>query len=171
MSALLALAVRADDITLRNGTVFKNARITHSDAARVTIAHESGIARVMIQELPPELRAQYKYDPERARQLLVAEHQASIDRKKQQQGSAAYDRLTAGVDELVRKGLLRVDTEGRQAWVDPGAWFGVDAETKENLSKAIGFYCSAEYPSVDIFDKQSGRKIASYGPFQGFRAY
>jgi hypothetical protein len=44
---LLAVTVRADDITLADGkTVFHNAKIVSQDAASVTIRHSTGIARV-----------------------------------------------------------------------------------------------------------------------------
>jgi hypothetical protein len=71
---LLALTVRADDITLADGkTVFHKAKIISQDSASVMIKHSTGLTRVMIPDLPPELRAQFKYDPEEATKVLQRE--------------------------------------------------------------------------------------------------
>ncbi len=53
----MTTSLRADDIKLRDGTILKSAKITSNDGAAATIIHESGIAHVMISDLPAELRA------------------------------------------------------------------------------------------------------------------
>jgi hypothetical protein len=77
---LLAVTVCADDITLADGkTVFHNAKIVSQDAASVTIRHSAGIARVMIPELPPEVRAKIKYDSDEAAKLLQNEQRITAE--------------------------------------------------------------------------------------------
>ena len=89
------LITRADDIKLADGkTIFHNAVITSSDAASVTIRHSTGIARVMIPELPPELRAKFQYDPEKARQRLLSE---------QKQLEATNSAIQSGIAGLTAK--------------------------------------------------------------------
>jgi hypothetical protein len=70
---LVVAIVRADDITLEDGKVLHNAKIMSQDAASVTIKHSTGIARVMIPELPKELRDKLNYDPAEAKKLLEME--------------------------------------------------------------------------------------------------
>jgi hypothetical protein len=73
------------------------------------------------------------------------------------------------VPQMVQKGVLRLEVDNRKAWVDPLVWATIDAQAKETLTNVIAIYCSEKYPTVDLFDKQSGKKLASYGPFQGFK--
>jgi hypothetical protein len=74
---LFVVSMAADDITLVDGkTVFHNAKIINDDAQSVTIKHSTGIARVMIPELPAELRAQFKYDPDAAKQAAAQEEKS-----------------------------------------------------------------------------------------------
>src|SRR5881392_4002327 len=81
MAALLCtVAIRADEITLTDGkTVFHNAKIISQDTGSVQIKHSRGIARVMIADLPPELRAQFKYDPKAATRAEGQAQQAVDD--------------------------------------------------------------------------------------------
>lgn len=107
--ALLAVTVRADDITLADGkTVFHNAKIVSQDAASVTIRHSVGIARVMIPELPPELRAKIKYDSDEAAKLLQNEQ-----------------RSTAQMNVLAARDIAesrKRDTEEKEAYATREAW-------------------------------------------------
>jgi hypothetical protein len=73
------------------------------------------------------------------------------------------------VSAMVKVGFLRVDTDLRKAWIASVAWESTDAIGKESLTFTIAVYCHASNPTLDLYDKQSGRKLASYGPFQGFK--
>jgi len=75
----VAPSVRADDITLTNGKTLHNAKITSSDAATVTIKYSTGIIRVMIPELPPEVRSKIKYDSDEAAKQLQNEQRTTAD--------------------------------------------------------------------------------------------
>ena len=87
----LAATAVADDIKLADGkTVFRNATIVSSDAASVTIKHSAGIARVTIPELPAELRAKFKYEPEAAKQIASEEKSAADIANARAQAEAAH---------------------------------------------------------------------------------
>ncbi len=57
-------AVCQTDITLRDGTVLKSAIISDSNPVSFSIAHESGVARVPVENLPESLLAKYHYTKE-----------------------------------------------------------------------------------------------------------
>jgi len=83
----------ADDITLADGkTVFYNAKIVGQDEVSVTIKHSAGIARVMIPDLPPELRTKFKYVPDAAKQTVVDEKDQAESRHAQEAAEAAHIR-------------------------------------------------------------------------------
>ena len=106
---LLAVTVRADDITLADGkTVFHNAKIVSQDAASVTIRHSTGIARVTIPELPPEVRAKIKYDSDEAAKLLQNEQRRIAEMN------------VRAARELAESG--KRDTEDKEAYATREAW-------------------------------------------------
>lgn len=74
----VSAATRADDITLANGVVLKNATITKTDAAFATITHDAGITRVKIAELPETLRPA-DYTPEVAAEAIAADKRAQAE--------------------------------------------------------------------------------------------
>lgn len=83
----VATQVRAEDLKTLDGTVYKNATITTVTPAYVTVMHAAGVARVMLQNLPPELQTKYGYDPEKAAKFAAAD--AEAQRRLSQQQEAA----------------------------------------------------------------------------------
>jgi hypothetical protein len=75
------------------------------------------------------------------------------------------------IHEMQDSGLVRTDVDARKAWVSPAFWLSADAQGKENLTAALAMFVSPKNPMVTVYDMQSGKQIASYGPFQGFRVY
>ncbi len=75
----------------------------------------------------------------------------------------------ATVALLLQKSELRIDLQSRKAWIDPTLWMTMDAFHKETITRMFALYCDSKYPSVTVYNKQSARELASYGPFQGFR--
>ena len=75
------------------------------------------------------------------------------------------------VSKLVERGVLRLDVDSRKGWIDPGFWALIDAETKEKMTMAIAIYCNPDYSVIDLYDKQTAKEVASYGPFQGFKTF
>lgn len=76
------------------------------------------------------------------------------------------------VDLMLKQGTLRrIDPRSRKAWVDSMTWLMLDAQAKENVTRALAIYAMPQYPEIEIVDAQSARKLASFGPFQGFKVY
>lgn len=80
-------SVRADDITLRDGTVFKSATVTSITPAYISVTHSAGVARVMLQDLPGALQKKYGYDPEKAAKFAAADAEAQRRLSEQQQAA------------------------------------------------------------------------------------
>ena len=73
---------------------------------------------------------------------------------------------------MLKQGVLRrLEPQERKAWVDSITWVMLDAYNKEVVTRALAIYVSPAYPEIDVYDAQSARRIASYGPFQGFKVY
>jgi hypothetical protein len=73
------------------------------------------------------------------------------------------------VEFLIQNGALRVDVDQRKAWIDPAVWESLDAQNKEKTTVVIAMFVSPKNPMVTLYDKQSSREVASYGPFQGLK--
>jgi hypothetical protein len=131
---------------------------------------KSGIVKLYFTELPKEVQQRFNYDAAKAG-AAVTPYQVSINVAKpaKQAGSTVQE----AIEKLQRENLLRLDCTHPEAkaWIASAAWIICDAQTKENITKNLASYCHPQYPSIWILDKQSGRKLASYGPFQGFEAY
>lgn len=85
---------------------------------------------------------------------------------------AAWQTSEKAVKALLKKGALhKIDPQRKKAWVDSLTWLMLDADHKEKLARLLAVYCLPLYPEVDILDSRSGRKLASYGPIQGFKVY
>jgi len=60
---LSTLITRADDITLSDGTVYKDAKIVSHDAVNATILYAEGGVTVPLAKLPAEFQQKYGHDP------------------------------------------------------------------------------------------------------------
>ncbi len=60
---LLATGVKADDIRTRAGQVYRNVRVTASNAEGVTVVHSAGVTKILFLDMPEELQNKYGYDP------------------------------------------------------------------------------------------------------------
>jgi len=65
LCALLALSAPtcAEDLTTLDGVVYEDISVTGSDDAGINILHKSGGARLHFEQLPPEYKKRYNYDP------------------------------------------------------------------------------------------------------------
>jgi hypothetical protein len=79
----------------------------------------------------------------------------------------------AAVEELIARKLLKIEISTDKAWVSPSVWNSYNIEGKETFT----FYCaqyirykerSSNKPSLDLYDFNSGKKIAEYSPIWGF---
>ena len=91
---------------------------------------------------------------------------------------SATDRanIIAKVQEAQNNGLIKkLDADLDKAWISELTWVSIDSEVKENMARVLAAYCAIqkniEYLSVDIIGWQSGKKLASYSSFGGFKVY
>jgi hypothetical protein len=94
---------------------------------------------------------------------------------------ATKPKLTLGpeqrdlLNKLESKGLLRLERRQANAYVDLALWVTMDAKLKEDFATTLAIECASsrdsDYYAIDIFDKQSARKLAELGPFAGFKVY
>jgi hypothetical protein len=97
---LTSVSLLAEDITLSDGTVYKEATIISSDPSTAKITHESGVARIPLERLPAPLQQRLGYDPAKAEVF------------KQEQGKLALDKKIsdskAQVEKLIDDSALEV---------------------------------------------------------------
>ena len=73
MAILLAgAATRADDLTTRDGKVYKGYKVLGHDAGYVTIMYADGGGKIPLSQLPDELQKKYNYDPAEAAAAIKA---------------------------------------------------------------------------------------------------
>ncbi|MGB8341564.1 MAG: hypothetical protein WCE51_08240 [Chthoniobacterales bacterium] len=72
------------------------------------------------------------------------------------------------IEQMEADGYLRVEAPSRAAYISPLVWLAFNAEYKQQVTYFIALYIDPSYPSVTLYDAQSARELASYGPFQGF---
>jgi len=70
---LAVASLRAEDLTLRDGSVLKNATVTEVTPAYISVRHDVGVAHVLLQELPADLQKKYGYDPVKAAKYSAAD--------------------------------------------------------------------------------------------------
>lgn len=76
------------------------------------------------------------------------------------------------LSDLERNDLLRVERNQQKVYVDIMLWVGMDAQRKETFTRMMAIECAdSDYYTVEIYDKQSARKLADFGPFRGFNVY
>ena len=71
----------AEDITLQNGKVYKDATILKHDAVTATILYADGGAGVPISQLSPEIQKRLNYDPVAAQKQMAADAQNDAQQK------------------------------------------------------------------------------------------
>ena len=164
LAALPTSLTLADDFRTIRGKEYKDATVSRVEPDGIVLRTKSGIVKLYFSELPKEIQG--RFDHEGAKTTAAATpQQTPINEVKP-------SRLVAALEKLQRQGLLRIDCSepDAKAWIVPAAWKRFDAQEKENMTKNLAAYCHPQHPSIWILDKQSGRKLASYGPFRGFEA-
>lgn len=146
-----------------------NAKVSYKGGETSVALADTDVAR-RIMDHRREVDAQGERDVQRA-EAEQKRAEAETQQKAVAAREAARVALSDAAKELIRQGILRVDAQQGRAWIDPWTWISIDAEAKENFTMGLAAYCNPEYPAIDILDKQSGRKLASYGPFQGFKIH
>lgn len=84
--------LHAEDITLTDGTTYKNVTVTKTEPDGLRIIHSDGGGKVLFTQLPVTLRQKYHYDPVAAQKYSdeqAAKRQAEVDRLLKQAEAAA----------------------------------------------------------------------------------
>lgn len=169
VAVLSTAAVRADDIKLDDGkTVYHNAVITSYDAASVTIRHSTGLARIPIPELPPELRATFQYDPEKAKKLLATEQGTILTTNAVVEADTSRDvaraawnkskiRLSGTIVQITSEGVLMRE-------------FGKD-QVIFIKHAAIGNHADGDFVSIDAAPVGTHKYVTTAGAEATVRAY
>lgn len=78
------------------------------------------------------------------------------------------------IEKLISQKLLKFDAELDKAWVSPAVWNQYNIDGKENFTTYCALYIRYKRretnlkPSLDLYDYQSGKKIAEYSSIWGF---
>ena len=83
--------VKADDLTTRDGKVYKNYKVMSHDDAYLTILYADGGGKIPLGNLPDALQKQYGYDPAKATAALKASDaadQAAQEQLKREKADA-----------------------------------------------------------------------------------
>jgi hypothetical protein len=166
LALLPATLAPAEDFKTISGKLYKDATIIRVEADGIVLRTKSAIVKLYFSELPKEVQEGFQHG--HAKTTV-----ASGPYQKAPMNVARPSALPAAIGKLQKQGLLRLDCSkpDANAWISPKAWKRFDAWEKENLTKNLEAYCHPQSRSVWILDEQSGRKLASYDPFRGFKAY
>jgi hypothetical protein len=102
----LALAapafLTAEDVTLMNGKILKNAKIMRVDPDGIRFLHDAGITKALVEELPVEIKTKHNFDMAKATAFREqsTKEQAEMANKSMERKQALED---ARVAEALRK--------------------------------------------------------------------
>lgn len=79
------------------------------------------------------------------------------------------------LENLQSQGYISIEAEQNKVYVAPLLWLRMDAKLKEDFAASLAIYCGnkkgTELYWVEIYDKQSGKKLAKYSQSWGFDVY
>jgi hypothetical protein len=165
LAVLTASLALAEDFKTINGKEYKDAMVSRVESDGIVLRMKSGIVKLYFRELPKEVQERFDHAGAGAN-TSNRPHQTPMQEVKP-------PKLSAAIAKLQKRGLLRVDCiePDAKAWIAAGPWKRWDAQEKEKVTMNLAAYCHPQHPSIWIFDKQSGRKLASYGPVGRFEIY
>ena len=165
LTVLTASLALAEDFKTINGKEYKDAIISRVEPDGIVLRMKSGIVKLYFRELPKEVQDRIDH--------AGAEANTSSKPYQTPMKKVEPPKLSAAIAKLQRQGLLRVDCiePDAKAWIATGPWKRWDAQEKESVTKNLAAYCHPQHPSIWILDKQSGRKLASYGSSGRFEVY
>jgi hypothetical protein len=100
--------------------------------------------------------------------------------KKAEKKELVSPEIWAGIETAVKVSLEehlieKMDIQQQKIWIKEAVWELVNAEVKERTAKTFATYFSVkknqEYRSATIIGWQSGKKLASYTSWSGFKVY
>jgi len=85
-------------------------------------------------------------------------------------------KLQTAIDLWMEQDIIaKIDFNAQGVWIRPVAWSAIDAGNKKNLVMVVAEYVKLRRGSssmaIDVFDAQSGKKIAAYGDILGYRVF
>ncbi len=86
-------------------------------------------------------------------------------------GTALASDQSDMIDKLQQSGQLRLDCTAGKAWLDPKLWQAAEADAKGNFARAIleGCHSVGALKSINIYDAQSEKKLATYSKETGLK--
>jgi len=113
------------DITLLNGKILKNARVSRVDPDGLRIVHDDGLTKVPMEDLPPALKEKYSFDSQKADQFREKQQQAmkqAAAEEKQRLDEEKADKerkadLTRKEQEKARNTPRLTTAEGIKGWL------------------------------------------------------
>src|SRR5262245_45228802 len=155
----------ADDFKTSSGKEYRNATVSRVEADGIVLRTKSGIVKLYFSELPKDAQEHF-HDNESKITVTAGPSQAP-------KNVGSPPKIPAAIEKLQRRGFRSQDCSDAdaKAWIAFAAWKMLDAQEKENVARNLAEYCHPQSPSVWILDKQSGRKLASYGPSGRFKTY
>lgn len=165
LAVLTASLALAEDFKTSNGKEYRDAIVSRVEPDGIVLRMKSGIVKLYFRELPKEVQERFDH--------AGAEANTSNIPNQTPMKEVKPPKLSAAIAKLQRQGLLRVDCiePDAKAWIAAGPWKRWDAQEKEKVTMNLAAYCHPQHPSIWILDKQSGRKLASYGPLGRFEVY
>ena len=93
-----------------SGKTYQNVKITKVTPSEISVIHESGVARILLKDLPDDLKTKFDYDPNKAedhsRNMKLVEAQTAIQIQKEAENRKAFEQLNFGDStETIRKKL------------------------------------------------------------------
>lgn len=154
-----------EDFKTITGKEYKDAVISRVEPDGIVLRTHSAVVKLYFSELPEQVRKRFDHGGVKTPSAAIP-HQTPVNKMKP-------PKLAAAIEKLQKQGLLRVDCSEPEAkaWIASKVWKGWDAQEKEKVTKNLAAYCHPEHPSISIFDKQSARKLAGYGPLQRLEFY
>ena len=101
---------KGESLTTKDGAVYHNILVTSTTPAYITVQHENGVTRIMLETLAGELQKQYGYDPAKAADYLRSEALAEAERAREKRITekiADFDKLSiyvkGEVDQVINE--------------------------------------------------------------------
>jgi len=162
---LTASVAMGEDFKTIKGREYNDAIISRVEPDGIVLRTRSAIVKLYFSELPGEIQKRFNQGGVKTTASAIPD--------RTRMNKVKPPKLPAAIEKLQRQGLLHVDCSEPEAkaWIAAKAWKAWGADEKENVTKNLAAYCHPEHPFIWIFDKQSARKLASFGPFQRFQVY
>ena len=105
-------------LTLKDGTTYEGVKVTGMDAIGITIVHDTGIARLALDQFPKEVQDKLGYDPAKA----AAQQQEEIARANaiaQQQRAMELKTIEMNQEKAKKEAEARLKAQAKPAATPP----------------------------------------------------